>query len=384
MSADLGEPGIEAPFRIAIDIRPLAASPCGYTVYLGSVIDALRNAGMAPILLTNRAPLPCYSEVDGLDIHVFGAEGDLKWEQVSLPAFLSQNFFDVYFSGANRGIPWRKQAGTRYVLGLLDIIPYLFFKDYYFGRWRTWLSSPDLKRETAAQLLAVARADAILTISRQSAADIRRVFRRRDVTANLIRLKDVAPVPASSDRRAQFVYVGGVDARKKIDVLLNAFALFCRQHAGYRLVLVGSNYTQCLPLIRDLGIADRVVLTGYVDHDTKFRILAESVAMVYPSLYEGYGLAIAEGFQAQLPVIAGRGGSQEEVGGTGVRLIDPCSPTEIAAAMEEMLDPDTRAAWVARGQRQLASLTDPAIETSLVAYFQTQARGARTAGERQS
>lgn len=369
------DPG--APIRIAIDIRPMAGPPCGYTIYLCSVINALQEAGMILTLLTNRAPLSCYPEVLRSQIKIFGANGDMRWEQVSLPFFLSNNQFDVYFSGANRGIPWRKNFSTRHILGLLDIIPFIYFKEYYLKRWRNWLGSPDLKRETAAQLVALARADAILTISEQSAADIRRVFRRRNVTANLIRLKDVARTPVPKEQRAQFVYVGGIDARKKVDTLLNAFALFNRKHAGYRLVLVGSNYTSRLPLIEKLGISDRVEMTGYVDHDTKFKILGESIAMIYPSLYEGYGLAIAEGFQAGLPVIAGRGGSQEEVGGNGVRSIDPSSPCDIVAAMEEMLDPATRAGWVMRGQQQLAILTDPAIETSLIAYFEAQARIAR-------
>jgi alpha-1,3-rhamnosyl/mannosyltransferase len=120
------------------------------------------------------------------------------------------------------------------------------------------------------------------------------------------------------------------------------------------------------------------VLTGYVDDDAKYRIIGESVAMVYPSLYEGYGMAIAEGFQAGVPVIAGRGGSQEQVAGDGARLVDPSSPDDIAAAMEEMLTPQVRAEWVERGRRQLAVLTDPEVERELVSYFTKQGQLART------
>ena len=122
-------------------------------------------------------------------------------------------------------------------------------------------------------------------------------------------------------------------------MLLHGYALFRRDHPGYRLVLVGSNYRDVEPLLDELALRSDVVLTGYVDHDRKFHILGESLAMVYPSLYEGYGMAIAEGFQAGIPVIAGRGGAQGEVGGSGARPIDPLSPPDIAAAMAEMLDP---------------------------------------------
>lgn len=365
------------PIRIAIDARPLAGPPCGYTIYLGSILTCLRQADFDVTLLSNLPLLEQYDEAAGLETRIFGSTGNLRWEQRDLPAFLADAQADLYFTGANRGIPWRKAAGTRYILGLLDVIPFLFARDYYLRRWKTLLRHPGTNVETLAQLIAVVRADAILTISQQSAADIRRLFRRRDVTARLIRLRDAERLPAAAPK-SQFVYVGGVDARKKVDVLLRAFATFVRDHPGHRLVLVGSNYTALLPLIAQLDIEHDVTLSGYVDHDTKFRILGESLAMVYPSLYEGYGMAIAEGFQAGIPVISGTGGSQAEVGGDGARLIDPLSERDIVAAMKEMLDPATRAAWIARGETQLTQLTAEEIERDTIAYFVEQGRLART------
>lgn len=366
---------VDRPVRIAIDARPLSGSPCGYTIYLASIITCLRHADFELTLLGNQPVLPHYDEALGLKMHMFGSQSHVRWEQVDLPYYLASGGHDVYFTGANRGIPLRKAAGTRYILGLLDVIPYIFFRHYYVSEWKRLLHHPSANAETIAQLIAVARADAILTISQQSAIDIRRIFHRRSVTSYPIRLKDVErQVPAAP--KPQFVYVGGVDFRKKIDVLLHAFARFVRNHPDYQLILVGSNYTAVQPVIDALNLNDRIVLTGYVDHDTKFKILGESQAMIYPSLYEGYGMAIAEGFQAAIPVIAGRGGSQAEVGGDGARLIDPTSADDIAAAMEEMLDPVVRADWVARGSRQLERLTDPAIETAIRAYFTDQASSA--------
>lgn len=367
---------IGRPIRIGIDVRPLGGPPCGYTIYLGSVIECLRKADVELTLLSNRPLLPHYEEASDLPIRVFGRSGDFRWERSDLPELLAEEDFDVYFSGANRGIPSRKNGRTRYVLGLLDIIPYIFFRNYFIDNLRTWLKTPSLNRETLSQLISLARADSIITISRQSAEDIKRVFRRKDVSDFLIRLKAVEVAPAEKTKR-QFVYVGGIDFRKKIDVLLEAFALFVRDHPDFRLVLVGSNYTSILPLVDRLGLTDRVVLTGYVDHETKFRILGESCAMIYPSLYEGYGLAIAEGFQAGIPVICGQGGSQEQIGGVGARLIDPLSPIDIAAAMTEMLDPEVRNGWIARGRQQLAVLTDPAIEIAIVDFFLDQGKRAR-------
>ncbi len=343
-------------------------------------MELLRKAGFELTLLTNHPISPEYEEYASLDTPVFGSLNHLRWEHEDLPKFLGENDFDLYFADANRGVPLRKNPKTRYVLGLLDIIPYLFFRQYYLPELKQRLRHPRLNNEVILQLISVFRADSILTISTQSAKDIRKVFRRRNVTTCLIRLKEVE-LPTGLTPKDQFAYLGGADIRKKIDVLIHAFARFVATHPGpnYRLYLVGSHrhYDKYLPLIEQLGLADRVVLTGYVDHDAKFRILGESRAMVYPSLYEGYGLAIAEGFQAGIPVIAGKGGAQGEIGGDAVRHIDPTSADQIAHAMAEMLDPATRAAWVAKGQEQLKVLTNPKIEAELVDYFVEQGRIAR-------
>ncbi len=366
----------DRPIRIAIDARPLSGPPCGYTIYLCSVIECLERGNFDITLFSNAELMPYYDEAAGLKAEIFGSAGNLIWENSNVPARLAKDSFDIYFSGANRGMPLKKEPGTRYVLGLLDIIPYIFFGNYFLKNWKAWVRTPALHRETVSQLVSLARADAVVTISGQSARDIGRIFRRRDAKPFLIKLRDVRDYSVEQ-AKPQFVYLGGIDYRKKVTVLLEAFAIFVRGNPLYKLVLVGSNYTSLLPLIERLGLRDHVVLTGYVDHDTKFRILAESQAMVYPSLYEGYGLAIGEGFQAGIPVIAGRGGSQAEVGGIGVRPIDPSSPEDIAAAMAEMLDPAVRQNWIEKGRKQLAILTDPAIESDMLDYFTEQGRLAR-------
>jgi glycosyltransferase involved in cell wall biosynthesis len=369
----------EAPIKVAIDARPMGGAPCGFTIYLGSVIECLRAPAFEITLLSNRPVQSIYPEIKGLRTLVFGHRNELRWEHTSLPKVLAENRFDIYFAGANRGIPWRKLPATRYILALLDVIPYKFFREYFVKRATSKAAISHIAQETLSQFTAISRADTILTISEQSAADIRSIFRKRNVSSILIRLapRDASP-PAVIE--PHFAYLGGIDFRKQVVPLLHGFARFHERNPAYRLMMIGSNYDPLRPLIAQLGLEDHIVLTGYVDHETKFRLLERSIAMVYPSLYEGYGLAIAEGFQAGIPVIAGRGGSQEQIGGIGARHIDPCSPEDIAEAMEEMLVPAVRRSWVERGQAQLKMLTDPGIEAGLVRFFLEQGRLARQRG----
>jgi hypothetical protein len=95
------------------------------------VIGCLRNAGFELTLLTN-APLRAqYADAAGLPVVLFGRASHILWELRDLASVLATQGFDIYFTGANRGIPWRKRRNTRYVLGLLDVIPYKFFRSIF-------------------------------------------------------------------------------------------------------------------------------------------------------------------------------------------------------------------------------------------------------------
>ncbi|MGK3893830.1 glycosyltransferase, partial [Enterococcus faecium] len=89
---------------------------------------------------------------------------------------------------------------------------------------------------------------------------------------------------------------------------------------------MGRGYEALAPRIAQLGIADRVELTGYVSDEVKWRRLAESCALVYPSLTEGYGLPIVEAFLAGIPVVCGSGGAQAEIVGEAGIVLDELTP----------------------------------------------------------
>jgi glycosyltransferase involved in cell wall biosynthesis len=358
-----------APYRIAIDSRCLVRGYNGYVTYLTSIIEPLLTAGWEITLLTNQPLDPVHHFIAQCQVVVFGPAGSLRWEQFSLPAYLRAHPFDLYFAPTNRGIPWR-HVPVRTILGLLDVIPFLFWRTYFF-RHRLHF----LRRELLPQLISIHNASAIITISEHSAGDISRLFRSQEVTPLLIRLPSTKPHREAA--QDQFAYVGGVDPRKRVDVLLKAFALFREQHSSYRLVLIGHGFNVFDRLIQSLNLQSSVVQTGYVSEPEKMKLLGQSRALIYPSRYEGYGLAIAEGLQAGTLVIAGAGGAQAEIGGDAVRYIDPLDPRDITRAMSELLDPKIALKLQTESKRQLARLTNPLIEDKIIDYFTHQAELAR-------
>ena len=358
------------PFRIALDGRSFAGLPNGYTTYTGSIARVLQRHGFSVTLLTDRPLSARFDESHALPVELLPGRSGWAWEQGPLARHLGAAGYDVYFAGANRGLPLRRVGRTKLALGLLDLIPLRFPRLYVFRSRGLYL-----RRELVPMLVSGLRADAILTISRASARDVNRLFPHKPVTPVWIRL----PRPAGVDapRTNEFVYVGGNDPRKRIDNLLRGFARFAERHGDYRLILIGGGYDVFDPLVAELGIANAVEKRGYVDRATRDELIARSAAVVYPSLYEGFGLAIAEALLAGAPVICGTGGAQREVGGDAALYADPRSPEELSEAMERVTDPSVRQQLDAAIAAQAARLDDPALEEQTAQFFLALAEQAR-------
>lgn len=146
--------------------------------------------------------------------------------------------------------------------------------------------------------------------------------------------------------------VGRFSSEKGLDVLVRAAARL----PGVQLVLVGDGpqRPELERLVDDLGVRDRVLLTGWVDEPRAY--LAGLDLLVLPSRLEGFPLAIVEAMLARLPVVASRVGSVPEAvldGETGV-LVPSGDEAALAAAVAMLLaDPGLRARLGGRG-RELA------------------------------
>ena len=98
---------------------------------------------------------------------------------------------------------------------------------------------------------------------------------------------------------------------------------------------------------RSLGVPVRVVgargwggvqvdgWLGRVADEELARLYRGARCLVYPSLYEGFGIPVLEAMACGTPVVTSRGGATEEVAGGAAVLVDPCDPASIAAGIEE-------------------------------------------------
>jgi glycosyltransferase involved in cell wall biosynthesis len=148
--------------------------------------------------------------------------------------------------------------------------------------------------------------------------------------------------------RPYVLYVGTIEPRKNLDVLLDAWKLV---HADFELVIAGPQgwgSEQTLARIRQ-----EATYLGYVPEADLPGLVAGAAVFVYPSLYEGFGFPVVQAMAAGVPVITSNTSCLPEIAGDAAVLVDPRSPSEIASALTRLLDSEpTRAQFGARGRER--------------------------------
>lgn len=134
-----------------------------------------------------------------------------------------------------------------------------------------------------------------------------------------------------------FVYTGAIHPRKNLVNLLKAFSLFKkRQQSSMKLVLAGRlawKYDSFVKNLKTYKYRDDVVMTGYVNEEEIRKLVGAAYAMVYPSLFEGFGVPVLEAMQCDVPVITSLDSSMQEIANEAALYADPESPADIAEKM---------------------------------------------------
>lgn len=155
---------------------------------------------------------------------------------------------------------------------------------------------------------------------------------------------DVSGPPVRS--KPYVLTVGTIEPRKNIDGLLDAWALMREdlRHA-YDLLIVGpAGWASEKTVARLQSVPEGIRWLGYVAEDDLPKLTRGATLLAYPSLYEGFGLPLAQAMAAGVPCVTSNVSSMPEVTGEAARLVDPRSPTEIRDAITALLEnPEERA-----------------------------------------
>jgi alpha-1,3-rhamnosyl/mannosyltransferase len=194
-----------------------------------------------------------------------------------------------------------------------------------------------------------------MTVTETSARDIETILRvprsRIDVVTEgadpLFRvLDDPAPANAARERFGAstdddlLVTLGGMNAHKNILGLLQAMPAIVAARPNVRLAIVGDtsgkgfwdNVPELMEFVRaHPRLEQHVRFTGYLPDEDVVALLNGAAALVFPSLWEGFGLPAVEAMQCGVPVLASKAGALPEVVGDAGLFFDPRKPDEIAA-----------------------------------------------------
>ena len=285
------------------------------------------------------------------------------------------------------------RSGRRLVVTVYDLIPELFPD--------TYLVDPGTRHRYRARRELVRAADHVMTLSRSAADDVadhlgvpdNRITVVGAACSDLFRPGGDPAHEAESARdllpglgERTVVYNGAVEPRKNMDKLIRAFAGLPEEvRSRYQLVLVcrlsplERNHFEVLG--RGLGLSShQLYLTGLVSDTTLVHLYRSAALVVFPSLYEGYGLPVAEAMACGAPVVASGNSALAELVDPEATF-DPSDERSIGGAVVRgLLDPSFRQRLVSWSTRPRSTWSDVSERAATV--YRSLADGPDRSGPR--
>jgi glycosyltransferase involved in cell wall biosynthesis len=340
--------------QVIANLSFVGQKPTGLATYAINLASELNLPGLTllapPALRHHTQPKqPCCIIPGGMSAEE-GKAGHfrrLKWSQFQLPSIYRQLESELLFS-----LVPEAPIGTkcRSIVTVHDLIP------IRFPRWTSPLFH--YARLYIPQVLQ--QAEHILCNSQATAQDICDFYGipARKITPVLLshdshhfRIPDSPieetptdyPNGGTASHRPYFFYVGRHDPYKNLLCLIRAFAAL-PDRRDYDLLIAGSPDPRYTPLLKQqaiaLGVSEQVRFLDYVAYDQLPRLLHGSIALVYPSLWEGFGLPVLEAMACGAPVITSNLSSLPEVAGDAAILIDPYDEQALSNAMAQVATDD--------------------------------------------
>ena len=241
--------------------------------------------------------------------------------------------------------PFWKKPKCKLIITVHDLTP-LIFPQYHNWRRRIFF------RLFLKHIISMS--DAIIVDSQTTKKDVSTFFSTPENKINVVHLaSDMKPVnvqlPSKYGLRGDYLlYVGTVEPRKN---LLRLFEAFNQLDQKLKLVIVGVSGWDNKAVYQTKN--PNIIFTGYVPEEDLPVFYCNAKLLVYPSLYEGFGIPILEAMNCGCPVITSNISSMPEVAGDAALLVDPYSVEEIKCAVQRLLsDAKLRKRLIDNGVRQ--------------------------------
>ncbi|MBE9114743.1 glycosyltransferase family 4 protein [Lusitaniella coriacea LEGE 07157] len=318
-----------------INLSVLFDKPTGITTYATNLFPRLQSLNPT-LLIAEPVPGYCCYEIPGNLSPASGSRGHLRrlgWTQFKLPQIYRQLKASLLFSPVPEAPLFQ---GCRSVVMVHDLIPLRFLELFNKSPLRYYF------RYYIPQVLG--QVEHIICNSEATAADI--------VDFWGISAKKITPIPLAYDsdhfrpltlplneQPPYFLYIGRQDPYKNVRRLIAAFA---KVRGECELWIAGTQDTRYTPSLeqqaKELGLGSRVKFLEYVPYEELPILLNRAIALVFPSLWEGFGIPVLEAMACGTPVVTSNCSSLPEVAGDAALLVNPYQVEEIAQAMQMLLE----------------------------------------------
>lgn len=153
------------------------------------------------------------------------------------------------------------------------------------------------------------------------------------------------------------LYVGAIQPRKNLIVLVEAFEEIKKSYPEMKLVLAGApawNFKEMLARIKNSIYAKDIIVTGKVPFESLVVFYRNASAFIFPSIYEGFGIPVLEAMASGTPTIIANNSSLPEVGGKVALYFNASSSQELAVCVARVLsDEALRTQMIAEGLLQV-------------------------------
>jgi glycosyltransferase involved in cell wall biosynthesis len=358
-------------WRLAFDVAPLRARPAGVGIYVRNLGSALAEQlpGRLSLLGVRAETTLAGTPLAGLPATPFSQRHYHAWMQLGAARSVRRSRADlVHFTNAAAPLV----GGRPFVLTVHDLSVLRMPRAHPLPRLAT----------VPVTLAAVAAAHRIIVPSQATADELRRLLRvdsrRINVVPHAAEPLPAAPLPDDEVLRGVGLtagcYVlapGTIEPRKNHLRLVQAFERLVADGHDLRLVLAGDDgwHGAAVGRLIERSLARaRIVALGYVDPPTMGALIRGSAAVCYVSVYEGFGLPVAEAMANGGAVVTSNVSSMPEVAGDAAVMVDPWSVSDIARGMREAID--RRAELVEAGRRRAARRTWRDVARETVAVYE--------------
>ena len=361
--------------RIGIDARLLSVQLAGIGRYTAELSrELLKQDGMFFFYMPSSPAIGDWHDSNSyVRSSAFGRRiGKMLWAQSVLPYWAAKDDIDVFWGTTHRLPRFLPQRIAR-VVTIHDLV---------------WKHAGDtmrpLSRWLDSRLMpeAIRLADRVIAVSQSTADAIDSEF-----PAVRSRVRVIHPGIAEHDQcggniaslavmgitKPYFLFVGTIEPRKNLRRLFGAFSkLPADIRARSQLVVAGGKGwggIDISALIAEYGLKRDVIQVGYVSDQQLFTLYANARFLAMPSLYEGFGLPLAEAMSCGIPVLTSNCSSLPEVAGDAGLLVDPMSEDSIMVGLMRLLIDDAlRDSLAARARLNAArfSWSDAAAKTRAV------------------